>query len=96
MFLDEELTQIWENNSNIPLEEKVEMLILACHSRFGDVNKCGIHAWVQNVKRAEFSWRLFAKKHKEIKEDGLRNVITKMLEDDSIKTNTFGWEKIKK
>ena len=92
MFLDDELDLIWKQF--IPEDEKAMLLIKACQKRFGNPHDIGIKAWVNNVKRAEFSWQLFAKKHPEIKPDGLRNVIVEAW-DETLNTSAyelFGWK----
>lgn len=97
MFLDDELTQIWEQ-PNTPLDKKSYLLVKACINRIGDPNDCyndGYTTWINNVKRAELSWQLFAKKHPEVKSDGLRNVIIEVfcekLPDIEVK-KVFGWK----
>lgn len=93
MFLDDELTQIWEQ-PNTSLDEKSQLLVKACVNRFGNPNN-GYTTWVNNVKRAELSWRLFTKKHPEVKSDGLRNIIIEVfgeeLPDAEVK-KVFGWK----
>lgn len=93
MFLDDELTQIWEQ-PNASLDEKSQLLVKACVNRFGNPND-SYTTWVNNVKRAELSWRLFAKKHPEVKSDGLRNIIIEVfgeeLPDAEVK-KVFGWK----
>ena len=58
----------------------------------GNINE-GYTTLVNNVKRAELSWQLFAKKHPGVKPDGLRNYIIdffgKELSDIEVK-KVFG------
>ena len=93
MFLDEELTQIWEQ-PNTPLNEKSQLLLKACINRFGNPDD-GYTTWINNVKRAELSWQLFAKKHPEVKSDGLRNIIIEVFGEElpyiEVK-KVFGWK----
>lgn len=99
MFLDDELTQILEQNPDMPLGEKSQLLLKACTNRFGNPND-GYTTWVNNVKRTELSWQLFAKKHPEVKPDGLRNIIIeyfceKLPDIDDKKVyvkKVFGWK----
>lgn len=96
MFLDDELDLIWRQF--IPQDERVMLLIEACQKRFGNPHYIGIKAWVNNVKKAEFSWQLFAKRHPEIKPDGLRNIVVEAWNETlAIQLNTnayelFGWK----
>lgn len=94
MFLDDELTQIWEQNPDMPLGDKVQLLVKACINRFGNPYE-GCTTWINNVKRTELSWRLFAKKHPEVNPDGLRKIIIEVfaekLPDKDVK-EIFGWK----
>lgn len=94
MFLDDELTQIWEQNLDTPLGEKSQLLVNACINRFGNPNE-GYTTWVNNVKRTELSWQLFAKKHPAVKPDGLRNIIIEAFGEKlpgiEVK-KIFGWK----
>lgn len=95
MFLDDELSQIWEQNTHLPFPERAQLLVKACVNRFGDPNEVGYTTWVNNVKRTEMSWQLFAKKHPGVKPDGLRNIIVEVFGEklpsaDVMKT--FGWK----
>lgn len=65
MFLDEELEQIYFANEGEDEGERCERLIKACCDRMGDPNEIGQHAWLNNIKRADASWRLFTKRHQE-------------------------------
>ena len=97
MFLDDELDLIWKQF--MPEDEKAMLLIEACRKRFGNPHDIGVKAWANNVKKAEFSWQLFAKKHPEIKPDGLRNVVAEAFDETlatQLNTNAyklFGWKK---
>lgn len=96
MFLGEELTQIWESNTEMPIAEKSKLLVKACTDRFGNLNEIGQCNWINNIKRTEMSWQLFAKKHECINLDGLRNIIIEVF-GKSIGENDvrllFGWNK---
>lgn len=96
MFLDEELTQIWEGNAEMPIGEKLQKLVKACTDRFGNPNEIGQRNWINNIKRTDMSWQLFAKKHEGINPDGLREIIIEVF-GKSIRENDvrglFGWNK---
>lgn len=94
MFLDDELNQIWEQNPDMPLTQLSKLLLKACINRFGDPTEDYI-AWVNNVKRAELSWQLFAKKHPVIKPDGLRIIMVEALSEKFPNRNInamFNWK----
>ena len=78
MFLDDELNEIFEQKG-FEKETSLE-LIKACRKRIDFDN--GWDALCNSLKRTDFSWRLFCKKHRLYDEDGFRKVFFYGLGDD--------------
>ena len=78
MFLDDELNEIFEQKG---FEKGTSLeLIKACMKRI-DIE----HGWnglYNSLKRTDFSWHMFCKKHNLYKEDGFRKVYLHNLGDD--------------
>lgn len=98
MFLDEELEQILNDNKSTPIGEISKKLVKACINRFADPMKEGQQTWLNSVKRTESSWRLFAKKHPEVKVEGFRDILKEAFMDNDKDAGkkvikALGWEK---
>lgn len=78
MFLDDELNEIVEQKG-FGKETSLELL-KACMKRIDFDN--GSSALCNSLKRIDFSWRLFCKKHKLYNEDGFRKVYLRSIGDD--------------
>jgi hypothetical protein len=78
MFLDDELNEIFEQKG-FEKETSLE-LIKACMKRIDFDN--GWDALCNSLKRTDFSWHLFCKKHRLYDEDGFRKVYLHSLGDD--------------
>ena len=89
MFFDDELDKIFEDGQEKGehIETTAKKLLDACwKNAMGDgtipQSAVGIKAWQDKVRRTEWSWRLFAKKHKGLfKEDGFKSAVLKSAEE---------------
>ena len=89
MFFDDKLNEIFENGqaNGEPINIIVKKLLETCwNNAMGDgtipESSLGIKKWQDRVRKTEWSWRLFAKKHKGLfKEDGFKSAVLKSAQE---------------
>ena len=89
MFFDDTLSKIFEDGQakGEPIGVIAKKLLDTCwKNAMGDgeipTSAWEIKLWQDNVRKTEWSWRLFAKKHKGLfKEDGFRSAVLKAAEN---------------
>lgn len=85
MFFDDKLNEIFEDGQakGEPMSATAKKLLDLCwQNAMGDgtipESAWAIKMWQDKVRKTEWSWRLFAKKHKGLfKEDGFKSVVLK-------------------
>ena len=73
MFLDEELEQIYSAEKGT--KECAMHLLQACQKRYIEDCRPAQGYTVELIKRIDYSWQVFAKKHEEINNHGFRNFV---------------------
>lgn len=87
MFLDEKLEKIHSENSD--KGKCAKELITACVE---SLDKTNVTTYLGSLKRVDYSWKLFCKKHKEYNIEGFRNYVLKCAEDKaSIYKKVLNW-----
>ena len=87
MFLDDELEAI-HAKGNFPTNE----LIKACLKRIPDPKVVGAQSFINEIRKIDSGWVLFAKRHDEYKEDGFRLVMTKHCHLTPQMLELFRWK----
>lgn len=77
MFLDEKLEKIYSEHS-ANKAECAKKLIISCIESLDTTNN---KTYLNSLKRVDYSWKLFCKKHKEYDSNGFRNYIFKCATD---------------
>lgn len=90
MFLDEKLENIY--NTIDDRSERVKQLANCCIEAVPGPENAENMSWediISTIKRIDNSWRLFCKKHLDLKEDWFRNFITKVAPKELMMS--LGW-----
>ena len=84
MFLDDELEQIYKDNSN-DTKLCVYLFDAMLNKLPKEVSYKGVDIFLSSLKQIDGSWKLFCKRHSEFKEEAFRTFVLKKDVDGKFK-----------